>query len=574
MAGRFRQKIHLYLRPADTLIAHGRALLALFFLLSVWIDPSEPTRFAEATYQILAGYAAYSLFLCIPRLRRAALGSLIHVTAHIVDLVVFAILMFLTQGPTSPFFVYFVFLLVCAALRWQWRGTLITAAIALTVVVAVAFYPRNLLLADGFELNRFIMRIVYLGVVATLLGYFGAYNERLRSLISGLADWPPPAAGDFGNAAGKLLEQAAPILQARRLLLVWEDEEEPWLHMALWRGDDLQYARRSCTEFGDVVSPAINARVFFCTDAGGERPSVVGRSGAHLRTWNSSPLDAGLVEQFHLQEVLGMRLGESTLRRYLFGLDKPYMSEVDLLLGAVVAGEVEKRLEHFLLLQRQQEAAAVEERVRMARDLHDGLLQSLTAAAIQLQAVNGLMDREPKRARKLVQDIQGLIAREQRSLRLQVDALKPTAASAREPLENRLQELARTVERHWGLRVEMQLQQCAEIPPSLWQELYFMIHEGLVNAARHAGATIARVEVKVEDGIRVGISDNGHGFPFTGHFDHAILRKRKMGPITLQERAMALGGGLSVDSGREGSTIAITLPAAEEERYVHSSGAC
>ena len=100
-----------------------------------------------------------------------------------------------------------------------------------------------------------------------------------------------------------------------------------------------------------------------------------------------------------------------------------------------------------------------------------------------------------------------------------------------------------------------------------------MIHEGLVNAARHAGATMARVEVKMENGIRVDISDNGHGFPFTGHFDHAILRKRKMGPITLQERAMALGGGLSVDSGREGSTIAITVPAAQEETYVHSSSA-
>jgi len=98
-------------------------VLAAFFLLAIWIDPSEPSRYARLTYGILSGYLVYSLVLGAVTWRRDAGPLSLQIVTHSVDLLVFACLMFLTSGPNSPFFVYFIFILVCATCRWQWRGT-------------------------------------------------------------------------------------------------------------------------------------------------------------------------------------------------------------------------------------------------------------------------------------------------------------------------------------------------------------------------------------------------------------------------------------------------------------------
>ena len=64
------------------------------------------------------------------------------------------------------------------------------------------------------------------------------------------------------------------------------------------------------------------------------------------------------------------------------------MDSDDLVLGAIVARQTASQMDQFYLLKQLQQTAAMEERVRLARDLHDGLLQSLTAAALQLQTVH------------------------------------------------------------------------------------------------------------------------------------------------------------------------------------------
>lgn len=74
----------------------------------------------------------------------------------------------------------------------------------------------------------------------------------------------------------------------------------------------------------------------------------------------------------------------------LFALDQPHMTSDDLILGEIVGHHASASLEHCYLLQRVRHAAAGEERLRLARDLRDGLLQSLTGAALQLQTVGRL----------------------------------------------------------------------------------------------------------------------------------------------------------------------------------------
>jgi hypothetical protein len=153
--------------------------------------------------------------------------------------------LFFTEGPTSPFFVYFVFLLVCASLRWQWRGTLWTAGAALMTVIILAFYPSSLFREPEFELNRFIIRIVYLAVMSLLLGYVGAHDDKMRRDLSHVAAWPSFFASDPGALLREMLAHVAGVLKAPRIILTWEEKEEPGRHLVSWSGNDFQQKRET-----------------------------------------------------------------------------------------------------------------------------------------------------------------------------------------------------------------------------------------------------------------------------------------------------------------------------------------
>jgi signal transduction histidine kinase len=243
------------------------------------------------------------------------------------------------------------------------------------------------------------------------------------------------------------------------------------------------------------------------------------------------------------------------------------MTSDDLILGAIVAHEVVARMDQFSLLQRLQDTAATEARIRLARDLHDGLLQSLTGAALQLETVHRLLDKDPQVARERVLDIQRLLAAEQHDLRSFIWELKLTPLSPAETdacLATRLQELGERIERHWGLRVAIHVQ-CleAEIPETLARDIYRLVHEALINAARHAHAAAARVELDVTDmQVRITVADDGCGFPFRGHYDLAALTTLNLGPVTLKERIVSLDGSLVIDSTEAGARLHMTLPLA------------
>ena len=122
---------------------------------------------------------------------------------------------------------------------------------------------------------------------------------------------------------------------------------------------------------------------------------------------------------------------------------------------------VATRLDRFYLHQRLQEAVATEERIRMARDLHDGVLQSLTGIGLRLAAVRGLLDENPSAARASLEALQELIAREQRDLRFFIQELKPPPLVRGEgapSLAGSVAELVRRTELEWGLRAELRMQ--------------------------------------------------------------------------------------------------------------------
>ena len=330
------------------------------------------------------------------------------------------------------------------------------------------------------------------------------------------------------------------------------------------------------------MAEPLSSTSFFCQNIRVAHPVIIHASVDGLKRWYGEPLQRSLQERLTVGALLSARWKGEKMAGYLLVLDKPNMNADDLMLAEIVAQGAASQFDHVFFLQRlqQEKAAASDERIRLVRDLHDGLLQSLAAAALQLEIARRLVGTDPQGAREHFRETQQLIAAELGALRSYVQHLKPD--SARRPemgpeLGASLNELATRVERHWGLHVEMKTN-CLDsvIKPPLAREIYFLVHESLVNAAHHARASSVHAFLSMENDelLRISIRDNGKGFSFHGRYDLASLNEINAGPLSLKERTSLLGGSLVIDSSETGSHLEITLPLTEQGGwYVHTPGA-
>lgn len=213
-----------------------------------------------------------------------------------------------------------------------------------------------------------------------------------------------------------------------------------------------------------------------------------------------------------------------------------------------------------------------DERLRLARELHDGVLQSLAGAALQLAAISRLIDIEPKVAQEHLRAVAELIAGEQRELRRWIERLQPaTSASIATgaDLAAALEKVRERAEWQWGFRVHLIVDGAGTVPRTLGDEIYRIVQEALTNAGRHAHARVVRATVTLgtgSDPVRITVSDEGCGFPFRGRYDLSELTARRIGPRSLRERVALLGGELVLASELSGSQLDISLP-----RVQHSS---
>jgi NarL family two-component system sensor histidine kinase LiaS len=208
----------------------------------------------------------------------------------------------------------------------------------------------------------------------------------------------------------------------------------------------------------------------------------------------------------------------------------------------------------------------LDERLRVARDLHDSLLQSTAGSALQLLAARRLLDRDPDEARRRLEDVQNQLEHGELEMRSFIRRLRPVSSRDEHPpsggLAERLEELRRRVERQWEIAVKMTPPPAADAwPQSLLEGVYRIVQEGVLNAARHADPSLISVDFAVEAGeLRLRIIDDGRGFPYHGTFDLQTLNAMNQGPRTLKERVAELQGRLLLRTGETGTELSVALP--------------
>lgn len=550
----------------ETLISRGRLVLAAFSLLGVRLGGLRPDPEA---IQISWVFVLYALILLLLSNTRAVENRHWAGATHAIDLAAYAAYLSQVGGLALPVLAWFLFALVAATLRWGWRGTLTTGSVAVAVHVGFGARAAELIRDPAMTPSQFIILALLMGVMTVLVGLVGAYEDWRGTQLARLAAWTGPDPDRPSALPIEMLAQASTVLESPRTLLVWEQSDEPWTEVALWDNGQVEQFREAPGTFGDVVAERVSEASFFCRNLSVETPITYVRGRRGVDTWRGLPIDQALRDRFHIRALAGWSLRGDDFRGWLFCLDRSAFSLQDLAVGDVVADLATARLSQAYLVQRLRDTAVATERLRLARDLHDGVLQTLTGAALQLQTARRLLALDPASSEERLSQVQRIIAAGQNDLRFFIHQLGPRRApdaSAPIDLRGRLNELADRVRRQWGVPVTVATKpETLEIPDLLVTDLFLLIHEALVNAARHAHASAIQLAIFWEPHqISIAVADDGQGFPFKGTFTLQDLIRTQTGPRTLRERVSSLGGDMLLETTDQGTRLKLTVPLARE----------
>lgn len=546
---------------AERLIAVGRTVLAGASLFAIWLDPSEPARFATIAYGTLIAYVVYAVGVMVWVAGADLLPARFGLATHALDLGFVTALQIFTDASSSPFFAYFIFCLIAAVIRWRSKGSLWTVPVVLVVFVALGFLAEPLLGDPRFEANRFIIRTAYLAVVAILITYLGAYEEDLRRDLSRLAGWPHDWRHEASAELETALAYAAQTLGVQRIAMTWEEQEEPWVHLATWTPAGFARTREPPGSFAPTVAEPLAAAAFVCWDAGAATPSAICREGRGWRRVAGPTVHPDLRQRLAMRAVLSVPLQGEVATGRLFGLDKPRMAPEDLVLAEIVGQRLVAAVDRAWFAEQLRDTAVLEERARLAHDLHDGVLQSLTALELKLAGLTTVLS-QPAALRERLDEMSESIRGEHEEIARFVRML-PGSAGAPPDLDiaSLLETLAKRVSQYWNVSVKVSVDRDSRLPLARARDVYLIIREAMLNAARHAAASTVTVEVVAgRDRLRIVVADNGRGFGFEGRYEHEELAMLRLGPASLCRRVEASGGTMTLESSQTGSRLDIAVP--------------
>lgn len=223
----------------------------------------------------------------------------------------------------------------------------------------------------------------------------------------------------------------------------------------------------------------------------------------------------------------------------------PAFSEADEDLVVALAASVSVTIENALLHDRLREVGRAADRERIARDLHDTVIQQLFAIGLSLQAVAPLADGALRdRLQSAIDDLDETI----RQVRTTIFALEP-APVARKGLRARVLEICAGATRSLGFEPAVRFSGAldAVVDEATASEVLVTLREALSNVARHAAAGRVTVELTVADELHLSVVDDGVGLPArhvgAGH-----------GIRNMIDRAQALGGSMELRAEAAGGT--------------------
>lgn len=214
-----------------------------------------------------------------------------------------------------------------------------------------------------------------------------------------------------------------------------------------------------------------------------------------------------------------------------------------------VIARVEAQLALYHVYQQAQQLAALKERQRLARELHDAVSQTLFSTSVMAETLLYQYKQKPDQIENGLKQIYDLSQAALAEMRVLFFELRPETLIAA-PLGNLLTQLANSIKARTKAEISLHITDQAVLPPEVHLAFYRIAQEALNNIVKHARATQIRLELSHQAGrATLMIADNGRGFtPESvppGHF----------GLINMQERADEAGAELHIQSESDRGTI-------------------
>jgi signal transduction histidine kinase len=235
--------------------------------------------------------------------------------------------------------------------------------------------------------------------------------------------------------------------------------------------------------------------------------------------------------------------------------------EEDLRLLARIADQAAIAVHHAVLHDRQERMAVVEERQRVARELHDSVTQSIYGTVMFAEAAGRLLDRgDLSAARQHLNELRDASLKALWEMRLLIFELRPLELEKR-GLVSALQSRLSTVENRAGLKAEFRCEGIGRLPHRIEDALYRIAQEALNNAIKHANASRVSLSLtRSESTVELVFRDNGVGFDLD-----AGRQKEGFGLAGMEQRTAGVGGELKITTGRgHGTRVEVRVPISSE----------
>jgi signal transduction histidine kinase len=220
-------------------------------------------------------------------------------------------------------------------------------------------------------------------------------------------------------------------------------------------------------------------------------------------------------------------------------------------LASAFAAQASVALELARSQQRERRLQVQADRDRIARDLHDHVVQRIFATGLALDRVSRSLEEQlPETAAALaerVDELDGTIAR----IRSAIFELHEADDASPDAVRTRIVDVVRSITGGQGLRPDVRLRGDEDLPPALLPDVFAVVRELVTNVVRHAQATRVTVTVTVDTEVRVVVTDNGIGLPAVSV---------RSGLTNLADRAERHGGRLTTSTGPKGTQIRWSVP--------------
>lgn len=548
------------------MISAMRLLLASSSLVIIYLDPAEPDRFVAATYITLVLYALYSAVLfyithraalqTVAKLQGSWLKEVFNHT-HWIDLGWYTVLIALSSGTNSLFFFGFFFSILVASFRWGFASGLKTVVVStiLFTVVGYATAPSDV------DLNRLLLRTTSMLLLGYMIAYLGGFAVLLMRRLALLKEVNTLSNPRFGvdRTVGLMVERLRAFYDADACLLIAAIEGGDYrLHRANRRQPEAAMrAEPIATVCAHLLLgfPDGNAVVYSreWRNWWGMRPTSFFAFDIKrgVRVTEGQEICERLVTTLDTRSfvTVPMRYRNKLVGRLYLAAKRAFLiSDMEFILQVVK--QAAPVIDDVSVVDRLASDAADEERRRIARTIHDSVIQSCIGLQMALMAIR----------QKIANGDSDVTADIDRSVRLTNAAIadmRRYVLDLSEPGEQggnllpAVRRFAATYTEATGTKVKVESNTDIQISDRLAAEAFEMVIEGLSNITRHSQAGRATLTFARDNGdLLIGIeNDSANGDaprPFT--------------PRSIAERAAALGGQTRVDV-RDGRTLVeIAIP--------------